>query len=143
MNAQTLADTLNGTEYPLRLDISLIKSALEAGLVIVHGGSDDLVLFEGAICEELGAWNGKQILINKTGVLGSRDDLDTDEQIEQWLADKKSSKLIEALWAQGDYSWHYRTNIPHIAFDVVEGDDKYCKGMIIRTEDLPSTCKTP
>ncbi len=30
----------------------------------------------------------------------------------------------------------YNTNIPHVTFDVMENNDKYCKGIVFKLSDL-------
>ena len=136
MQASDLAKILNGSKYPFRLNQDICQEAKNAGLVIVYGASDDLMEFEGAIRDEVLVYGGNKVLIHKGGILGSRDDLDTDEEIQQWLDEKKNSKPIEATWCDGDYSWTYKTDIPHETFDIIEGDEKYCRGMVINLNDI-------
>jgi hypothetical protein len=39
-------------------------------------------------------------------------------------------KYIDAVWCEGEYSWTYKTNIPHATFDIWEDGEKYCKGIV-------------
>lgn len=33
------------------------------------------------------------------------------------------------------YSWIYQTDIPHATFEIVEGDDPYCRGIVFALAD--------
>ncbi|MFS1704298.1 hypothetical protein [Alteromonas sp. AMM-1] len=137
MNAVELANELNGTEYPFRPTREVIQKAIDNSLVIVYGASDDLMEFEGAIVEEIGVYDGGTAYVYKCGVLGSRDDLDTDEELELWFKNKSDSKPIEAKWCDDDnYSWTYQTDIPHATFDIVEGDEKYCRALVFSVDEI-------
>ncbi len=57
-NLKKLANFLDGTEYPLYIAKETTDRAGELGIVIVYGGSDDLMEFEGAWYGELGAYGG-------------------------------------------------------------------------------------
>ena len=46
MTAKTLAEMLNGMEYPMTVPTELENEAKREGLVIVYGASDDLMEFE-------------------------------------------------------------------------------------------------
>lgn len=137
MNAIELANELNGTEYPFRPTRDIIQKAIDNNLVIVYGASDDLMELEGAIVEEVDASGGGIVRVYKSGVLGSRDDLDTDEDLEAWLQNKSNSKTIEAKWCETEeYSWTYQTDIPHSVFDIVEGSEKYCRALVFSVDDI-------
>lgn len=135
---QELADKLDMTEYPCRLSKEVIEFAKANGLVIVYGASDDLMEFEGAIRDELGIYDGGTALVDAEGVLPENsDDLDTDEEIARYHYRKGKAKSIEALWCEeGDYSWTYRTEIPHATFEIVEEGAPYCRGIVFALADL-------
>lgn len=130
LTVQNVVDKLNKTEYPLRIDPEFAKELKEAGLVVVYGHSDDLIEFEGAIYDELGAGDGTQFLISPDGVLCDRDQLDTDEELEKWLNNKKIAKTITSFWYKDDISWQYETDLVHQVFEVVEYDDIFCKALV-------------
>ncbi|MGS3142153.1 hypothetical protein ACB274_06090 [Aeromonas sanarellii] len=140
MQVQDLAGRLNGASYPLRISKELEAQAKVAGLVIVYGASDDLMEFAGAINDEIGVWDGGTALVDAEGLLPEdADNLDTDEERARYYYRKGRAKTIEALWAkEGDYSWTYRTEIPHETFEVVEGSGPYCRGIVFSLADLGS-----
>lgn len=135
MTKEQLAKILDGREYPLTLTKEEKQAAKSAGLVVVFGGSDDLIEFDGAIYDELGASNGTIVRIHRLGILAPHDDCEC-EYCGYPLIEKQCA-AIKALWDKEGYSWTYETDIPHATFEVVEGDDKYCRGMVIDVQDLP------
>ncbi|MAE20587.1 hypothetical protein CMK12_16955 [Candidatus Poribacteria bacterium] len=137
MNIATLAEKLHNTEYPINIPQDILDEAKANRLVILCGYSDDMMDFSGAISDEVDAMNGGTAIVYPGGLLGSRDDIDEDEAMEAWLKAKKQAVEIEALWCEeDDYSWTYRTTIPHATFDVIEGDEKYCRGIVFSLDDL-------
>jgi len=132
-----IAAELNGSSYPLRLTKDLRERAKAGGILIVYGASDDLMEFDGAFSEELGAWEGREALIDKQGVL-DRDQIDDDDDdaIHSFVERKRGAKCIEALWDRGGYSWVYETDIPHTTFDVLDDADTYCRAIVIDLADL-------
>ena len=82
-------------------------------------------------------YEGDTAYIYKSGVLGSRDDLDTDDELEAWFKNKESAKPIEARWCKEEgYAWAYQTDIPHSTFDIVDGDEKYCRALVFSVDDI-------
>ncbi|WNL63568.1 hypothetical protein ST4_010 [Aeromonas phage ST4] len=136
--AKLLAAQLNGSQYPLLVSNELAEQAKAAGLVIVYGASDDLMEFRGAVYDELYVNDGGTALVDAEGLLpANADDLDTDEDRARYYYRKGKAKIIEALWAkEGDYSWTYRTAIPHETFEVVEDGQPYCRGIVFALADL-------
>lgn len=53
---------------------------------------------------------------------------------EEKLA-KEKARVIEAIWGK-EYCWEYKTNITHAEFEIFEGNDKYCKGIVFDIRDL-------
>tara|TARA_B100000700_G_scaffold71271_1_gene79235 strand:- start:3790 stop:4215 length:426 start_codon:yes stop_codon:yes gene_type:complete len=141
MNIESVAKELNNTEYPLRISKEKREELKAAGIVIIFGSSDDLVSFVGAIYDEVDAYNGTDILLGKNGIVFDRESLeiDTDEELEEWLNNKKSAKLIKAIWNNGEYSWILETEIPHETFDILENvktGEKNCKALVINLNNL-------
>ena len=138
MNAKELAAILNGIEYPCRIQSNILAQAAAAGLVIVYGGSDDLMEFAGLITDEAGVYNGGKVDIDIDGVIPDFVEVEHGvESCQKWLARYEKRNTIEALWCKEDgYSWTYRTQIPHETFDVKDGDGLYCRGIVFSVEDL-------
>lgn len=138
MNKTQLAESLDGIEYPIRIQPNILKQAAASGLVIVHGASDDLIEFGGAISDEAGAYNGAEVLIDKDGVIGDFGDVEHEvEACREWLERSLNARKIYALWCKEDgYSWTYKTDIPHDTFEVMEDGEHYCRGIVFSIADL-------
>jgi hypothetical protein len=137
---ESLACQLNGREYRDEITPAEEKAAKAAGLVVVFGASDDLAELRGAVCDEFGAYDGGSFLIDERGALPSeRDDDWEDDDLLDYLTRKKQASKVVALWCAGpDYSWTFKTKIPHATFDVLEDGEKYCRGIVFRLADAGS-----
>lgn len=128
-----IAAQLNGSEYPLRISKDISEAAKLAGVVIVYGASDDLMEFDGAIHDEIGAHEGATAYLTKDGLLQNECE---DEDCPHFAKMKASAATIEALWDNAGYSWTYKTSIPHATFEVVEYGEKYCRGAVFNLADV-------
>lgn len=138
---QELADQLDCSEYGFNLSALQQQFAKERGLVVVYGASDDLMEFRGAFRDEGYVIDGGTVLVDAEGLLpANSDDLDTDEEIARYHYRKGLAKSIEALWCDevngGGFDWSYRTDIPHATFEVMDGDEPYCRGIVFALADL-------
>lgn len=143
LTKEQLAAKLTGIEYPPDRHITkeTKAAAKAAGLLIVYGLSDDLMEFDGAFTDEVGASDGTVAYIDAVGVLdrGQIDDGD-DEEIADFVNRKRAARKIEALWDPGDgYSWKFQTDIPHATFEIVEDGGPYCRGIVIDLADLTTS----
>lgn len=126
MNAETLSKKLNGREYRSEITKEESKEAMERGLVVVFGASDDLMEFEGAIYEEVDCYDGGSAYVNDLGQLVS----------------PERGHEIKAVWCPRDgegntyASWLMKTDIPHHSFDVMEGGELYCRGLVFSLADV-------
>lgn len=145
MTKEELAEELNGIEYDdLSGGNSRWQEARQNNLVIVFGYSDDNAEFRGAIFDEVGCYEGGDICFTKSGKFPDEEQLDAIDAIERDLGIKIDLPLskIKAVWCPKDEkgeiiaSWAYETNIPHSVFDVVEGNELYCKGIVFSLSDL-------
>ena len=75
--------------------------------------------------------------MHQGGVLdGERHECDCEHCGYTDKADKCAR--LEAVWCDGDeYSWTYKTDIPHATFDVMEDGEKFCRGIVFSVNDLP------
>lgn len=136
-----LADQLDMSAYGFTLSALQRQYAKENGLVVVYGASDDLIEFEGAFRDEGSVYDGGTVRVDAEGVLpDNADDLDTEEERERYYYRKGRSKTIEALWCDevngGGFDWAYRTDIPHATFNVMDGDEPYCCGIVFALAEL-------
>jgi len=148
MTKEELASMLDGIEYGQEFEnkgyLGLINDVNLNGLVIVYGQSDDLMEFEGAIREEVGAWGGTTVNIfaNKEGcgVLPEwesfKDYHDDEEEFKRYFVDKQTSKQVASVWDKDGYSWFIDTDIPHAGFNIMEDGEKYCRAIVISLDDV-------
>ena len=130
-----IAAELDGSEYPLRISRELAERAKLDGVVIVYGASDDLMEFEGAINNEVGAYDDHSAFLTKDGLLENEC---ANDDCPHFAKLKKSVATIEAIWGDGEYSWTYKTTIPHATFELVEDGEKYCRGIVFNLADVRS-----
>lgn len=130
---QSIADRLELSEYPLRLSKAIQEDARKAGIVIVYGASDDLMEFAGAIYDEVGVYDGGHAFVDSMGLVPCWETIDKDDKdaVRDCLNREGKGHKIEALWcAEGDYSWTYKTDLPHVTFEIREDGEPYCRGII-------------
>lgn len=135
MNARELSAALNGREYHEEITEAEELAAKEAGLVIIFGASDDLMEFRGAVHDEIGCYEGGDAYFTRRGLLFNECD---NEQCPHFARLKKTATIITAVWdGDPDYSWTYKTSIPHATFDVLEDGERYCRGIVFALADVP------
>lgn len=133
MNIQEVADKLNGVQYRQEgkiLTREFCKELYREGIVVVLGQSDDLIEFVGAVSDELGAYDH---YFDSNGLLRNECDCDDCPYFERLV----KQYYVKAVWCETpEYAWTYDTNIPHVTFDVMEDDEKYCRGIVFKLSDL-------
>lgn len=136
MTKEEAAGLLSGLEYPAR-EIDRHDAALKAaGLVAAYGQSDDLLEFAGAVRDEVDAYDGAEVRVDRQGVIPTYDQLveqDADEsEMEAYFKRKGGGVAVEAIWNSPDprASWVIRTDAPHATFDIMEDGDLYCRGIV-------------
>lgn len=134
---ESIAAALDGVEYPLYSNHPIFSEAKEAGVVVVFGSSDDMLIVAGAVQDDDYVMGTAERLLGAEGLIGSKDDLDTDEELEKYLELKKAAKRILVKWASEDeMSWTYETDIPHETFYIMEDDERYCRGIVFSIDEL-------
>ena len=128
MDAKEFAAMLHGCQIGDEISKEMRQIAKENNLVVVFGASDDLMEFRGAIDDELGAYEGTTAYINRLGLIINKCDCD---DCPCHTAARMGVSTVEALWcATDEYSWTFETSIIHYVFDVMDGNEKYCKGIV-------------
>lgn len=134
MNKEELADMLNGREIGDEITPDIQFELQNSDLVVVFGASDDLMEFRGSIDAEVGASVfGSTIYLDSNGLFGN----ECDNDCPYYRRLRESLTTINTLWCPDDeYSWGYETIIPHATFDIMEGGNKYCKGIVFNLSDV-------
>lgn len=136
MNAKELAAKLTGCEYRKEITKELAAEAKSNGLVVVFGASDDLMEFRGAIYDEHGCYDGGIAKVDSKGLLPERENIDDDADLKDYFKRIDGAVDIEALWcAEPDYSWTFKTTIPHQTFEITEDGEPYCRGIVFALSD--------
>lgn len=139
ITAKDLAELLNGRQYLSEISRQECAEAKAAGLVVIHGGSDDLIYFAGAIYDELGAGNGEEFLVDARGILPSLEYAsEHKDTAADYLSREPKAKKITAHWCDkaSGFDWSYKTDIPHHKFEILDGPDMYCLGIVFSLKDL-------
>lgn len=135
MTPTEAAATLDGNEYLKEGTREFFAEMKKSGLVAVYGASDDNMIFNGAIHDEIGCYNGGTAHLTSDGLL-TNDCEDADCPYFAKLL--KLAATIDAVWDEDGYSWQYRTDIPHVTFEIKEDGDNYCKGIVFALNDVTS-----
>jgi hypothetical protein len=134
MTTRAIAEKLKGMQYREEPDSQIIAEAKEAGIVIVFGASDDLMELRGAVDDEIGCYDGGTIFFTPSGLVKNICDNETCPYAEK---EKNNAIPIHALWCEeSDYSWTYKTEIPHETFEILEDEERYCLGIVFRLSDV-------
>lgn len=135
LSKELLAGLLTGREMGSEMAKEEELQAKAAGLIVIFGASDDLMEMRGFVCNEIGA--PTDALIDAKGLLPNRDSIDDDTSLKDFFAREPLARTVEALWcAEDGYSWTYRTTVPHATFEIVEGGEPYCRGIVIDVANL-------
>ena len=141
MSPKDIAEKLNGVEYNREFFKHIEAVAAEAkqhGIVIVYGASDDLMEFEGAFREELGA--PCEAKIGRSGPLTLWSEIDHDDiedARDYFNAEREAKWSIASLWCkEPDISWTFQTDIPHETFNIMEDGGVFCRGVVFSLNDL-------
>ena len=111
MTKEEFAKKLDGREYREEITREEAAEAKKNNLVVVFGASDDLIEFRGAIYDEINAWGGEIVLLDKDGLITNQCD---NECCPYFLALKESATKIAAIWNPPEYkcvSWAYKTEM--------------------------------
>lgn len=146
MTKESLAASIDGREYLNEVCPDEAAIAKRHGLIIVYGQSDDNMEFDGAIYDELGAFNGTTALLycfkgqwkvmpNESDAIRKIKDFD---EMQSAIAARQAGNKVEACWGPQvpDASWLIRTELPHATFDIMEDGDLYCRGLVLDVADL-------
>ncbi len=142
MNAQELAARLNGRSIGAEITREEEALAKQHGLVVVFGASDDLCELRGAIHDEVGLYDGGNVVFTPTGLF----DIDEEEanvlrKHGVWDKATENTREFEAIWTEDEDEpdWTYRVVFPHTTFDVIENDGSgpcvYCRGFVFSVDD--------
>lgn len=113
-----------------RNERSVFPAALKVvkGLVVVYAASDDLVEVEGAMTQEIGAYDGVKLTVSKAQ--GFYETTAGEPDIEfRWCDDSSADSVCP---------WSVICNLPHRKFDILD-DEGYVAsvGVVLHIDDIP------
>lgn len=129
--AKELSNTPNSDDRWFDLTPSQKEFCKAHDIVVVYGYSDDNVEFDGAIREEVGAWEGAEIYVDTNGPIEP-----CECECTYYKAAMKNAKRINAFWYLDDWAWEFRTDIPHETFEFYSDGDPFCKGIVFYKKDM-------
>ena len=135
MDREKVAEILDGYEYPFGVDRETEKAIAKHGLVVVYGHSDDLLKFQGAISDDVEAYEGATVRLHDGKVFNPEEgDLDV---LSKYGVTLELSPFIQAIWdpKEIDASWLIKTEIPHSTFLILEDGETYCQGIVFNLSD--------
>ena len=135
MTRDEAAAELNGKQYLKEGSREFFRDMEEHGLVAIFGASDDLMEIDGAVSEEVGAYNGGKAYFNKDGLVENKC---VNDRCPYHAKALESAVPVHAIWDDGGFSWRYETTIPHSKFVIKEDDENYCEGIVFALADVPS-----
>lgn len=112
-----------------RSERSVFPAALKAvkGLVVVYAASDDLVEVEGAMTQEIGAFDGVKLIASKAQ--GFYEATAGEPDIEfRWCDDSSADSVCP---------WSVICNLPHRKFDILDDEGYVCSvGVVLHIDDI-------
>lgn len=143
MTKKKLAERLNGRGIGSEITKEEELEAKNNGLLVLFGASDDLCELRGAIHDETGAYEGTELFIKDGNLLSQiGDDSDRDVLKKYGVLSVvegrfKDATQVKVQWCKTPlYAWTFETDAPHETFDVLEGEEKYCQGIVIDLKEL-------
>jgi len=133
MTKEDLAKVLDGRKYTEEITCEEEQQARKSGLVVVFGASDDLVEFHGAIYDEAGGYDGALVSLTKEGLPQNKCD---DQDCPYFAKSLDVMPKIKVIWDKDGYSWKYEAPFPVAEFDIVEGKEKYCRGIVFDLDSI-------
>jgi hypothetical protein len=134
MTKEQLAAMLDGRQYGDEITLEEIRTAGNNRLVVVSGTSDDMMDFAGFINDEIRCFGGGIAYLADSGFWESRCD---DDECPYAQEEQEQCFKIRAIWhEEGDPCWTYETDIPHATFNIYEGKELYCAGIVFSAHDI-------
>ena len=134
MNAKEWAEKLSGRSIGEEITREEERQAKEDGMLILFGASDDLIEIAGIFRDEIGAYGGKTIYLDRTGVFREPDYHCLEVPDCPFL--KEAREKRKKIYGFYDGVWKFETDVPHETFCIWEEDEGlFCMGIVISGRD--------
>lgn len=150
MTKTELAATLNGRQYGDEITEEEEQQAEASGLIVLFGYGDDNIELRGSIDDEVSLFDGGTIYLHRGGILDNPDHEECERCQASLRKEQTKCVAIECRWDDSGYSWFITpatrdgvgspldSVIQFAPFDILEGADKFCRGIVIELKDLPT-----
>jgi hypothetical protein len=133
----------DGIQYSRHIPDEAEKLAKENGIVVIVGGSDDLMYAYGAesyltdYCEHSEGWDGCDLAKDASDKQLKKEAKQLGLKIFWCGTIEKTGETIDGynIDESGAFSYKVADNIEHLNFKVMEDKDVYCTGIIIKLPD--------
>ena len=141
---EQLAARLTGRQYGHEITREEEAEAKAAGLLVLFGYSDDNLELRGVVRDEVGAYgcddNGRTYIVTPAGVVeewDAHDEKDQDDAREWFRRGLLPRANVHVLWGRPfGFTWEITPDVPHATFEILEGDEKFCRGAVIAVADF-------
>lgn len=138
-----IQELCNGIEYSRDIPKEAKELAKENGIVVIVGGSDDLMYAYGAdsyltdYCEHSEGWDGCDLAKHASDKKLRKESKQLGLKIFWCGKIEKTGETIDGYNTResGGFSYKVADDIEHLTFKVLEENDVYCTGIIIKLPD--------
>ena len=111
--------------------------AKDNGFVIAYGYSDDNIILNGAIDDEVGAWNGVEFFVDK---MDKKVYNSISRYLDEWELNDEFVNIVErhfkenCIKIEGEFGsfWEIKTNTKHEKFTIYEDGEKFSDGIVFK-----------
>jgi len=136
---ENLATMFDGRKYGEEVSDEEEAKLKDRGVVMMFGTSDDLVEIRGAINSTVDAYKGTDLFFHNGKLLESECE-DKKCPYFKELQKQNQSKSVKALWCEDetddDFTWSFKTDIPHATFEIFDGAEDFCRGILFYVDEV-------
>ena len=148
LTKESLAARLTGREAGHEITRDEEAEAKAAGLLVVFGYSDDNLELRGALHDEVGCYASNrpvEVIITAGGVLEEWgfDGKDQKNAFEWFRRENLPRATVRAFFGVGSsaFTWSYEVDVPHATFEIFDGDEKFCFGVVLAVADFKAPAR--
>ena len=141
---EQLAARLTGRQYGHEITREEEAEAKASGLLVIFGYSDDNLELRGAVHDEFGAYgcegNGRNYIVSASGVVEEWDEFEqkSKDGAREWFSRERLPRAtVHVIWGRPfGFAWELTPDVPHATFEVLEGEEKFCRGVVLAVADF-------
>lgn len=128
---QTASGLLFGTKLENGIDDEIINYLRENGFVIIYAEDDNTCKLNGVLEDQTNIRTSGILEVGENGF-----EPDVNDNIKQIQVTYHAPIRLGEQSFDRIPQWSFDTNLPHAEFEIQDGVNVYCKGLILRIEDL-------